>query len=90
MENAGADCRGGKCRSGKYRSDKVWKATRRKYSKVPDETSASMPTFVGEVPHPNFSAFLGNLQHITIDSVSDVSRVTHRRIQKVDLGGGHF
>ena len=38
----------GKCRSGKYRSDKVWKAIRRKYSKVPDEISASMPAFVGE------------------------------------------
>jgi len=48
VENAGADCRGGKCRSGKYRSDKVWKAIRRKYSKVPDEISASMPAFVGE------------------------------------------
>jgi len=29
-----------------------------------------------KVPHPNFSAFLGHLHHITIDSVSDVSRVT--------------
>jgi len=49
VENAGADCRGGKCRSGKYRSDKVWKAIRRrKYSKVRDEISASMPAFVGE------------------------------------------
>ena len=48
MENAGAYRRGGKCRSGKYRSDKVWKAIRRKYSKVPDEISASMPPFVGE------------------------------------------
>jgi len=42
VENAGADCRDGKCRSlkcrsGKCRSDKVWKAIRRKYSKVPDK-----------------------------------------------------
>ena len=43
-----------------------------------------------KVPHPNFSAFLGHLHHITIDSVSDVSRVTRglaiRRAKKrVDL-----
>ena len=37
VENSGVDRRGGKCRSGKYRSDKVWKAIRRKYSKVPEE-----------------------------------------------------
>jgi len=30
-----------KCGSGKCRSDKVWKAIRRKYSKVPDEISAN-------------------------------------------------
>jgi len=48
VENAGAYRRGGKCRSGKCRSDKVWKAIRRKYSKVRDEISASMPAFVGE------------------------------------------
>jgi len=35
-ENAGAYHRGGKCRS-----DKVWKAIRRKYSKVRDEISAN-------------------------------------------------
>jgi len=29
-----------------------------------------------KVPHPNLSAFLGHLQHITIDGVSDFSRVT--------------
>ena len=41
VENAGVH--------GKYRSDKVWKAIRRrKYSKVRDENSASMPAFVGE------------------------------------------
>jgi len=77
VENAGADCRGGKCRSGKYRSDKVWKAIRRKYSKVPDEISASMPTFVGESKFRIliFLHFL-DIYTITIDSVSDVSRVT--------------
>ena len=44
VENSRVDRRGGKCRS-----DKVWKAIRRKYSKVTDEISASMPTFVGEL-----------------------------------------
>ena len=68
-----------KCGSGKYRSDKVWKAIGRKYSKVPDEISASMPTFVGESKFRILiclPAFLGHLHHITIDSVSDFSRVT--------------
>ena len=39
VENPGVGLyrRGGKCRSRKCRSDKVWKAIRRKYSKVPDE-----------------------------------------------------
>jgi len=39
---------------------------------------AFMPTCCRriKVPHPNLFAFLGHLQHITIDSVSDVSRVT--------------
>jgi len=41
VETAGAYRRGGKCRSGKCKSDKVWKAIRRKYSKVPDEISAN-------------------------------------------------
>jgi len=50
----------------------------RKYSKVPDKISASMPTFVGESKFRIliFSAFLGHLHHITNDSVSNVSRVT--------------
>ena len=46
MENAGAYRRGGKCRSGKYRSDIVWKAIRRKYSKVRDEILANSWTSI--------------------------------------------
>ena len=78
VENAGVDGRGGKCRSGKFGSDKVWKAIRRrKYSKVRDEISASMPAFVGESKFRIIIClhFL-DIYSITIDSVSDVSRVT--------------
>jgi len=37
MDERTVKCGSGKCRSEKCRSDKVWKAIRRKYSKVPDE-----------------------------------------------------
>jgi len=79
VENAGVENSGVDGRSGKCRSDKVWKAIRRrKYSKV---TRRNISFHAGlhrriKVPHHNLSAFLGHLQHITIDSVSDVSRVT--------------
>ena len=37
VENAGVENAGVDRKGGKYRSDKIWKAVRRKYSKVTDE-----------------------------------------------------
>ena len=48
----------------------------------PSRTNSAVESFHAglrrriKVPHPNLFAFLGHLQHITIDSVSYVSRVT--------------
>ena len=49
-----------------------------KYGKPSEENTLKYQTKY-QLPHPNFSAFLGHLHHITIDSVSDVSRVTRGR-----------
>ena len=75
-----------KCGSGKCRSDKVSKAIRRKYSKVwlswlscvlvaKRNSQANRPVNIA-TEHWFVCKFLGHLQHITIDSVSDVIRVT--------------
>ena len=45
-----------------------------KYSKVPDKIWLSLQC--RGFPHPNLFVFLGYVYSITIDSVSDVSRVT--------------
>jgi len=56
-----------------------------KYGKPSEENTLKYQTKISfhadlrrriKVKHLNLSAFLGRLQHITIDNVSDVSRVT--------------
>ena len=65
VENAGVE------NAGATKSEKILSSTRRNMTVV-----AFMPTCCQTQLISELFAFLGHLQHITIDSVSDVSRVT--------------
>ena len=91
VDRRGGKCRGGNCRSDKvWKANSTSPpSVHRDYSyatihREPKMLSkASIPAFVGGSKfriivclHPSLFAFLGHLQHITIDSVSNVSKVT--------------